>query len=248
MLASEIINNVRVTLSDEEKLRYTDARLIKLLNDAITDITKNSIIIKREMFVALADGIVDYDLSPVMMQLLRVEYLDKQLPMKTFAEMDRHKSTWQLDEGDEVKAVVYDLQFRGKFKTYPIVEQAINPYIVHTSPYGITTNITYSDIMPVITNHIGDFSSIPNTGMLKLYYVPKHVAITALTDALDIDETASLAIEHYVAGFALRDNHDQQNRVMGSEELKLYYQMIKEHMNVNAVNYTNESLEVRYAP
>lgn len=246
MLVSKIITNVRDTLSDTAKHRYTDARLIKLLNDAMLDIATNSTLLIDTKFVGVSNNVVEYDLSTIMIRLLRVEYLDEPLPLYTFEEMDSKKVQWQLEYGEEVKAIVYSKQKVGTFRVYPIPENAINDHISYTGTYGIVTSITYSDILPILVNSLGDIGDIPNTALLKLYYIRKPAEATALTDTLEIDDNTQRAIEHYIAGFALRDNHDQQNRVMGAEELKLYYQIMDEYSIQRFNSFTQAELEVGY--
>lgn len=248
MLASEIITNVRDTLSDAAKKRYADSRLIKLLNDAMLDIATNSTLLVDTKFVGVSNNVVDYDLSSIMVRLLRVEYLDEPVPLYSFEEMDRMKPRWQLEKGETVKAIIYSKQKVGNFKLYPVVENAINDHIVYSSPYGIVTSISYSDILPILGDSIGDIAEIPDEAMLKLYYIRKHAKITALTDELDIDDNTHKAIEHYIAGFALRDNHDQQNRALGAEELKLYYQMMDEYSLQRFNSFSQAELEVEYRP
>jgi hypothetical protein len=52
--------------------------------------------------------------------------------------------------------------------------------------------------------------------------VPDKVLLTTLDADLQIGKVWDNAIIHYIAGMALRDDADQQNRAFGAEELKLY--------------------------
>lgn len=248
MLASKIISNVRDTLSDADKERYTDARLIKLLNDAMLDIATNSTLLIDTKFVGVSNNVVDYDLSSIMVRLLRVEYLDEPMRLYSFEEMDKLNPQWQLEYGSTVKAIIYSKQKVGTFKVYPIPQNAINDHISYSSSYGIVTSITYSDILPIVADTLGDISYIPSEALLKLYYIRKPTEATALTDELNIDNNTQKAIEHYIAGFALRDNHDQQNRVMGAEELKLFYQIMDEYSIQRFNSFAQVELEVEYTP
>lgn len=248
ILASEILTNVRNTLSDVDKVRYTDARLLKFLNDAMNDIAKNSTLLIDTKFVIVSNNVVDYDLSTLMIKLLRVELNDEAVPFKSFEEMDAYGADWQLEKGNTVKAIVYSTQSAGNFKLYPVPENVVNDHISYSSAFGIMTAISYSDILPIIADSEGDLASYPDDAMLKLYYIRKHEKVDALTDELDIDENTSVAIEHYIAGFAFRDNHDSQNRALGAEELKIYASMMEQYSIQRFNSFTQSELIATYNP
>lgn len=246
MLASELLTRVRYGLSDIDVKRYTDTRLLILLNDAINDIAKNTILFTEIKQLAVSNNVVDYDLSAIMTTLVRAEYLDEPLDVKTFEEMDAFKSTWQLDKGDKPKCLVYGKQKRGEYKLYPVVENAVNGHITYNQLEGIITGITYSDIQPIIADVVGDLAGIPTSGIIKLYYIRKHPKVTATSDTLYVDELVMRMLEDYIVGMALLDNQDSQNIALGNGKLKLYYQMAAEYTNSREQGFTREDLEVPY--
>lgn len=249
MLASDILTSARYILSDTAKDRWSDARLLSLLNDAVIDIAKNTTLFVETIFYVVEDLVVDLELYSQSLKVLRAEYLDEKLPFYTFDEMDqKFGKTWQLDTGDKVKALVYDRQRNAQFKIYPIVSNAINNHITYTGPYGIITSISYSDILPVITGTYGDVSDIPPEALIKFYHVRKHAEISALGDTLYIDELTKNPLAHYVAGMALRDNQDVQNRSMANEELKFYYAMVEEYSVEKSLLFVRTVREARYRP
>lgn len=248
MLASDILLKARYTLSDTSKDRWTDARLLSLLNDAIIDTAKNTTLFVENVLYVVNDLVVDIDLSTTVLKLIRAEYLDEPLPLYSFDEMDqKYGKSWQLETGDKVKAIVYDKQKNGLFKLYPVVSNAINDNIIYNSPYGIITAISYSDIEPTLIGNYGDIGDIPPEGLIKFYYIRRHAKITALTDTLYIDELLDNPFAHYIAGMAFRDNQDTQNRALGTEELKLYYQMVDEYSIQKMEMFVRPTVhEVRY--
>lgn len=246
MIASDLITRIRYSLSDISKTRYTDTRLLILLNDAIRDIAKRTILFKEEKYLVISNLVVDYDLSSFVAKIVRAEYLDKKLDLITFEEMDRRKALWQRDYGDEVKAIVYNKQKKGLFKVYPIIENAQNDHIVFNQLNGIVTNITYSDILPVLADSIGDISDIPVEGIVKLYYIRKHAKITSLSDTIYIDDLVEELIDLYVTGNALLDNQDIQNLNLAKGKLSLYEQGISEYEISASLGFVEESYEVPY--
>jgi len=244
MLVQDILTQCRYTLSDEDKDRWTDARLISLLNNCITELAKTTTVFVETLIWEVRNKLVDIDLTEYSTKILRAEYLDEPLPFKTFQEMDEDNPEWQLEEGEEVKALVFNRQRNGLIKQYPIVTNAKNDHIEYNQLFGVTTHISYSDIIPtvIVDNNpdevydqtqynegyaIGDISGIGDAGLIKFYYVRKHEKVTSLTDELIIDDLIEQPLIHYVTGMALRDNQDTQNRQMASEELS-YYTMFKE--------------------
>lgn len=246
MLASELLTRVRYSLSDIDKKRYTDARFFILLNDAINDIAKNTTLFIEEKLFVLADSIVNYDLSLTTTTVVRAEYLDEPIAIKTFEEMDAINPLWQLKKGSKLECLVFGKQKRGLLKTYPIIESSYNPYITYNQLNGIVTSISYSDIEPILADHVGDISGIPDDAYVKIYYIRKHPKVTALSDTLYIDELVDRMLEDYIVGMALLDNQDSQNIQLGSNKLKLYYQMADEYTNNRMQGFTRATLEVPY--
>ena len=249
MIAQDIITKARYSLSDTDEDRWTDARLLSLLNDAIIDVAKNTTLFVETYIYTVANLVVDIDLNDTALKILRAEYLDEPLPFYSFEEMDKKDKEWQLETGTEVKAIIYDKQRNGLFKQYPIVSNAQNPHIEYPNGLlGITTDISYSDIQPVLANSIGDVSGVPDKGLIKFYYIRRHATITNVNDDLNIDELIETPLKHYIVGMAFRDNQDTQNRQMGNEELQLYYNMIEEYSIQKSMNFAEVDYTVEYRP
>ncbi len=248
MKAKDILETVRYRLADTRKDRWTDKRLLALLSNGLKDIAKNTTLFVETVFVILQDNVVDIDLTDRAVKIIRVEYLDQVLPFITFDEMDKKDPEWQLAEGDEIEYIVYDKQARGCVKIYPIVTNQINDNIVYNSNYGVVTSISYGDIQPYMSNVYGDISGIPDTGILKVYYIRKHDTITDIEQELEIDELCEDPLNHYIVGHALRDNQDTQNRAIGNEELNLYKSLVEEFSIEKAYNFVRNKRETPYNP
>lgn len=249
MLAKDIIKKARYTLSDTAGDRWTDERLLSLLNDAIEDIAKNTTLFVETKFYQVSNLVVDIDLTAVSLKVISGEYLDEPLPFYSFDQMvHKYGKNWQLDTGNKVLAIVYDKQRNGLLKQYPIVSNALNPHIEYNQLIGIVTDISYSDIQPVLADVYGDISSVPDEALIKFYYIRKHEVVTDINDVLNIDDAVVTPIKHYIAGMAFRDNQDVQNRNMGSEELKLYYNMVEEYSIQKAQLFVRPDYVARYRP
>lgn len=249
ILAKDILKKARFIISDEAGDRWSDARLLSALNDAIIDCAKNTTIFVENVFYVVTDLVVDIDLSATVLKFLRAEYLDEPLPFYSFEEMDKkYGPGWQKDEGDKVICMVYDKQRNGLLKQYPIVSNAQNSNIEYDGDYGIITYISYSDIAPILEDKYGDLGAIPDEAVIKFYYVRKHAKVTDINAELQIDELLETPLAKYVAGMALRDNQDAQNRNMANEELKFYYSMVEEYSIQKFEAFVRTNHDASYRP
>ncbi len=249
MLASDVLTKCRYTLSDTDKSRWSDARLLSLLDDGIKDIAKRTILFTEKLFYQVNNLQVDIDLKEYAVKITRVEYLDDELPVYSFDEMDdKYGEDWQLDTGEKVLALVTDHQERGVYKIYPIVSNALNPHVVYTSLFGVTTDISYSDIQPVLASVYGDISHVPDEALITFYYVRKHANVTDIGDTLYIDDEMQQMLQHYVVGHAFRDNLDEQNRSQGNEELQQYYQKTEEYSVERSQGFSKQVRHITYRP
>ena len=162
--------------------------------------------------------------------------------------MDKKDSKWQLKKGDKIKAIVYSKQRTSLYKQYPIVESGQNDHIVYNQLHGITTHISYSDVQPTLTNTFGDIASVPDDALVKFYYIRKHEKLTSIDDELKIDELVEEPLIHYVAGMALRDNIDAQNRTMASEEIAMYEGTVAMYAIEKLKQFARADNNARYRP
>lgn len=249
MLAKDILKAARYTLSDLQKDRWSDERLLKLLDEGIKEIAKKTTIFVETKIVVVHNLMNTLDLRDVSTKIVRVEYLDKPVPFMTMEEMDdRFGKNWIVKEGERLEAVVYTKQPNSTLRLYPILKNTINYNIHYNTLFGIVTDISYSDILPVMEDHYGDISGIPDDALIKVFYVRKHEDLTDINQELHIDELCELPLQHYVAGRALRDNQDTQNRAMGNEELQFYYALVDEYSIEKAQNFVRTVVETKYRP
>ena len=246
MLAKDIIKSARYILSDTAVNRWTDERLLSLINDGLADIAKTTILFTTTLFAGISDNVVDYDLSDRIVKIHRVEYLDKPLPMYSFKQMDKICPGWQLEKGDKPKAIIYDLQNPGQYKIYPIVANAENSYLVFSQVYGMITFISYSDIEFLVADTFGALGSLANTGYLKIFYTRKHPKVVDTNATIELHDFTLEPLAHYVAGRALRDNADVHNRTVGNEELQFYTLALEDYAEEKQKNFVTTVHETEY--
>ncbi len=225
MQASDIITKARFTLSDQDSTRWSDARLISLLNDALLDVALTTRLYNSSGYVELQDNVSIYDVSSFVVKIERVEYLSKPLMLLSFAEMDdRYGTGWQSESSGTPINVIYDLKHSGEFMLHPVPVSDSNTLVTSNSDYGIITGLAYEKAELNIIGDFGDLASPRYENYVKLYYIKTPNEIVDISDELDIviDRTMLSSLAHYVSGAALRDNVDARNRQVGNEEITFY--------------------------
>lgn len=248
MLAKDVIKSARFILSDTDAQRWTDERLLALLNDGLADIAKTTILFIDTVFVELVNEQTDYDLSAFAVKIIRIEYEDKPLTLTTFGEMDKKYPIWQQAEGDKLKAYMLDKQREANIKVYPKLKNSNLANVDFGGTYGIITGVTYSDLQLNVSNVFGDLGAVAEDGFIKVFYVRKVARLTSLLDEIYVSSIAEEPLAHYVAGRALRDNQDTQNRTLGNEEINLYKQQLEEYSMEKAKNFSQSQFAVSYRP
>lgn len=224
MIANDVLNKARFTLSDTDKTRWSDTRLLSLLNDAILDVALTTDLYNSVGYIKLQNGVSVYDTSSFAVNIERIEHLDKKLQTTVFEDMDENFDYgWQSKTSDKPTHIVYDLKKGGEFVVYPIPKTSSNVNHI-LSPHGIITDVRYEDIELTILSGLGGINNPNMAEYLKVYYTRKPNKITAITDTLEsvIDPSLGSCLSHYIAGMALRDNTDARNRQVGNEEISFY--------------------------
>lgn len=250
MLVQDLLTKVRYTLSDLNRERWTDARLIALINDCMSQLTSKTILFVETAYIQLINNLADYDISNIAVKILRIEYENLPLPTYSFDDMDSKEPLWQEKKGTKLKAYILDKQKEARFKTYPIldnteVEQS-NGTITYSGPYGIITGITYFEIPLVMSGTFGDISPVAADGYIKVYFIKRHSTFTDVADTIDISSVAEEIMQHYIVGRALRDNQDTQSRALSKEELDMYEAQLEDYSFEKAKNFSQSSHLTKY--
>jgi hypothetical protein len=236
---TQVIADARSILADTAGDRWPDARLLSLYNQCLKDIIIQSKMLRGKAFVEIEANINTYKMPNEVLRIERVQYLDTFIPVMSHDKMDEIDYLWETKTGNEVKYVVTNLLNAGTFKIYPRITDTTMDYIDSNSNYGIIVDLTTFDDIFNLPN-ISQINDIPK--YLVVYYtkIPDVVTISTIDTDLQINSAWDNAIIHYIAGMALRDDADQQNRAFGAEELQLYannvINLIKGEMSNNVSN------------
>ena len=248
MLAKDLLYRARHTLSDLTSSRWSDERLLILLNEGLNDIAKRTILFVKTGYIKLVSQQTEYDFSSYAVKVLRVEYLDKPLECFSHSEMDKKDSSWQQREGPYLKAYILDKQKEACIKVYPKLINSTSSIIDFGGSCGIVTGVTYSDLQLEVEGDVGDLGEVDTKDFIKLYYIERPVEITSILDEVDLSTVIQEAVTHYIAARAFRDNLDAQSRSMGAEELNLYTEQLNAYVLEKAKSFSQSSYTTTYNP
>jgi len=155
---TQVIVDARAILSDPSGARYNTDRLMSLYNQCLKDIVIQTNLLHGKAFVEVEANINTYRMPDEVLQINRVQYLDKSVPVMSHNKMDELDYLWETRTGEEIKYVVTNLLNAGTFKVYPRIVDATSDYVDSNSSYGIIVDLeTFDDIynLPNI-NDIGN--------------------------------------------------------------------------------------------
>lgn len=250
---TDIISNVRATLSDTKSERWSTTRILQLIDEAQKDICRQSKILRKKVYLNILPGKGEYTLPSDLIRIERVLYKSKLLPAYSHNEMDDTFGVWEDVYGTLLKALVYDKMNTRTVKVYPIPEidtsgipivpllglvVSINGFYMQNL-LGVLTDLE-------ITEGETQWSEVPFENSLILYYSRYSSKIEVVTDELEIGYVYDKAIEFYVVGKALKDDMETQNRAMSADHFTLYNRELVEAKKDSSKNLSKLGLSTKY--
>lgn len=242
---ADILERVRDSLSDPNGDRWTDARLLRLIDEAQRDLAKKSLLLREKIGVSLLADIAVYELPVDTIHFLRfVNSEGEEIVSKTHEQMDKLDPGWEIRTGSSVEYIVYDKLNPRQFKIYPIITASddgagetflLSDYGVVTAidddtlsgDFGVSASITTSATLTATWSSIygvmTDMSTIYQSIVVYYYRYPQTInAIDIAPSELEIDAIYDRAIKLYVIGEALLDDKDTQDVTLGRSRKKEY--------------------------
>lgn len=143
-----IILRARDTLADANGERWSDDRLLRLVDEGQKDIAKHTRLLKGQTDIIVVPGQATYSLPADLWLITRAAFDDCLIPFQTHGELDELVRTqaiendhrysyrerrgygsyvppagsycWETDEGPRVEAVIYDRRNLDEIRLYPI--------------------------------------------------------------------------------------------------------------------------------
>ena len=229
MLASSLIQSVRYRVGDTSITKFTDIRIIELINEGLDDLARKISVNKGEITIPIGSyqrevKIPDDD----FIKLLRVRCNNQQLKILSFDEIDKYEN-WESVVGTQLKAVIYNLSNPKILTLFPLLnekafveQKALNkiqlgtivdiPNTPPSSPLGAITEIEVDDSITIQTGDAGILSQIKD-GFHSLYlrYVKRLPKVTSTLDEIALDEMFKAPLVYYLAGMLLLDDTRGEN-------------------------------------
>lgn len=209
MTVQDVITEARYTLSDPNGTRWTDDRLIKLVDDAQKNVCRRAKVLRFKVNIVANPDQSTYTLPNDFQLASRVLYNGDPLQIVGHERMDSIDIKWNSTKGTP-KYAITDKMERGLLKLSPI------PNFVENDPFDIT-----------------------KANLIGLYYIRIPETVTALTDTLELEDQYKTTLKYYVTGHAFKDDVDAQNRQTGIDELTLYEAELSQHTSEVEKDFTN---------
>jgi len=153
-----IITRARDTLADPSGERWSDARLLRILDEGQKQIVLKAKLLREKASVPLLIGIADYAVPTNCYKILRILVDGTAVPLVSHEEMDAFTdsgvksalgTSWENYQSYPVTDIVFDKLNTGTFKTYPIPEHSAGSWTVVSEsgdvleePYGLLMGAT----------------------------------------------------------------------------------------------------------
>ncbi len=135
MTALSIITKARERLGDEKKQRWSDNRLLSIVNDGHKDICKFSNIYRRDTYIPLRANQLMYRLPEDCISVRRIEFAEGVLPLYTRFDIDNPN----YSVGTDLVCIKDNLPM-GELELYPAIPTDIEKY--YNQVEGINTDET----------------------------------------------------------------------------------------------------------
>jgi hypothetical protein len=249
---TSLVAYIRDFLHDEDGDRWSDDKLLYLINRAQLDLAKKARLLRKNYRAGTRLNTSTYTLPTDCYEVTRVDLNGCLLPFVSHADRDRcgcatcGSGTPQYvlsDKHDSEELVICP----APATTNSVLYLPTNIYGLHTedatTPFGVTLDIQAPAINTTIEGILRQITD--DDLVLNVHYIalPKH--IDSIHDTLEIDEED--AIKYYVCGHALRSDRDSNSRSLGKEELMLYEQEVSRLRARSMKDFNNGSqVDIQY--
>ena len=209
MLVSDIITRARDTLADPSGDRWSDDRLIRLVDDGQKIIATRTKVLRTSVNIVAHPQQSNYNMPSDYDNITRCLYDGTPLEVITRDRLDEKLgSGWESNTGTPEYLVLDRLNKE-------IIKLSPTPDFTETVPFDLST-----------------------ATLITVFYTKLPATVTQLTDTLELDETYKFMLVKYIVGSALRDDMDTQNRQFGMEELQIFESWVKEKELAASKNFS----------
>jgi len=241
----EILTRARDTLSDPNAERWTEARLIRLADEAQRAIAAFAGLLRKQVTIPLVMGTTDYILPADAHRVIRVtNELNQAVQLVSHEYADTHFGTlWEQFISSPVTAIIFDKLNGRHLKVYPAPPTPASATLPAATPpnqvYGVATSGTAQAEGVSSPYGIATGFTVSSDIVLTVDYLANPAPLVKLSDPLELNEVFDRAMKFYITGMALRDDKDVQNRQIGNEELTLYQAELRQAISDGMMDSTS---------
>lgn len=252
MTVQELLDEVRHTIGDTKKTKYTDDRLLILYNEGMRDIVKSTNIFRATTSILVENGITKYTLPTDVFYLTRVSQNGEPIVMKSFEDMYNEIPGWTEDEEkDTILAVVYDEQNINQITIYPRLNGIGGTYFKLPDGTSVSLESGTEGAVTYLADNSQNYTAVveqsdPNYGALVsisydwyplvIQYV-RRPAKAILTDESELPDIYEAVIKYYIAGTVLFDDSNNENSQKGALLLQKYNAEMLDMKKKSSVNF-----------
>lgn len=107
MLVSDIITRVRNIAGDVDVLQFTDADIMRWINDGMRECAMDNDLLQKTATTTVTSGTSEYALPTDILRLHSVKYDNQKLPVLTLEEFDEQFTTDGSDTGVPINCLIW---------------------------------------------------------------------------------------------------------------------------------------------
>ena len=105
---ADIITRARDTLADPKKERWSDDRLLRLLDEAQKDLARQTSLLKGYSSIRLEPFKATYAMPEDCWRLTRAHFAEQYLQLFSHESLDKLDLAWYTKQGSTLQALVFD--------------------------------------------------------------------------------------------------------------------------------------------
>lgn len=247
ILASDLLLEIRSSLHDLQEKRWSNDRLILLINEAARDIALRTRYLRKYINITLVENKLIYDLPDNCFMIHRAFLDGKPVDFYSFAEYSLKAIPDSIIYDKQNNTVRINFEVSNSTKQFEItpgvgIESVGTCFAVQDST-GLWAVFDALEVDDDGNGLIGSIKLVLPNLLIFYYAYPDKIITTA--DKLDIPAVYNKAIRHYVLSQAWKDDMDSANLNLSEIEFKYY---INELSYIAKLSSLDNTLGQQYRP
>lgn len=244
----EILKRARDSLADPNAERWSDDRLLRILDEGQKDLARQAALLKGSANLVILPGVAEYSLPEDCWCITRAHFNNEKLLLLSHDSLDEQNPDWYIETGTKVRALVFDRRNESTVRAYPILnastssvsytfeQQSQTDYAgprlgIVVDITGYTFNSDFGEVASLFDTEVqyelsDDFGVVTDiyeaNDIVTIFYIKDPHTLQAVTDDLIVHSRWDTALKNFVIGNAFLDDLDVQYQQRGATALQLY--------------------------